>query len=371
MKIETLAVRSGTERELDENDPIVAPIVLGTVFERGTDTKFKHGLVYSRAQNPNRTALESALARLEGGKAAAAFASGSAATLAVLQSLKPGDHVIATAGFYGTTKLLTETMAEWGLRSSMVDTTDVDAVRNSLTPQTRLVWAETPSNPMMKVSDIRALAEVTHAAGALLFCDNTLATPLLQCCFDLGADFVMHSTTKYLGGHSDVIGGAVVAREDDELFKRIRTTQTVGGAVPSPFDCWLLLRGMKTLALRVPRQAESALRIAEHFSKHPKVERVLYAGLKSHPGHEIAARQMSGFGGLLSILVKGDRQKALDAMSRVKLIVRATSLGGVETSIDHRESVEPPGAGAPANLLRISVGIEHVDDLIEDLEQAL
>ena len=372
MKFETLAVHAGGEITPNENEPITHPIVLSTVFERGEDAEHKHGLVYTRALNPNRQWVEAALAALEGGKAAAAFASGSAATLAVFQALKPGDHVIATEGFYGTTKLLQQIMGAWGLECTLVNTSDVNAVRTAMRKNTKLMWLETPSNPKMRVTDIAACADIAHQGGAQVIVDNTLATPVLQRCFELGADFIMHSTTKYLSGHTDVLGGAIVAREEDALFGRIRELQTAGGAVPSPFDCWLLHRGMKTLALRVRTQAANAMRVAEFLQSHPQVEGVLYAGLKQHPGHEIAARQMrGGFGGLLSFLVKGARAEALRAMGRVKLIHRATSLGGTETTIDHRESVEPPNFGTPANLLRLSCGIEHADDLIADLDQAL
>ena len=372
MRFETLAVHAGGDITPNENEPITHPIVLSTVFERGEDAEHKHGLVYTRALNPNRKWVEAALAALEGGKAAAAFASGSAATLVVFQALKPGDHVIATEGFYGTTKLLQQIMGSWGLECTLVNTSDLDAVRAAMRKNTKLVWVETPSNPKMRVTDIAGVAEIAHKGGAQVIVDNTVGTPVLQRCFDLGADLIMHSTTKYLSGHTDVLGGAIIAREEGALFGRIRELQTAGGAVPSPFDCWLLHRGMKTVALRVRTQAENALRVAEFLHTHKNVEQVLYAGLKTHPGHEVAAKQMrGGFGGLMSFLVKGARAEALRAMGRVQLIHRATSLGGTETTIDHRESVEPPHFGTPANLLRLSCGIEHADDLIADLDQAL
>jgi cystathionine gamma-synthase len=238
--------------------------------------------------------------------------------------------------------------------------------------KTKLVWIETPTNPMMLVTDIRELCKIAREAGAISIVDNTIASPVLQRPLELGADMVMHSTTKYLGGHSDILGGAIIAREQSAVFERIRKLQSAAGAVPSPFECWLLMRGIKTLALRVRTQAANAQRIAEFLAKHSQVERVLYAGLASHPAHAVAASQMTGgFGGLLSFLVQGQDKEALAMTVHLKLITRATSLGGVETTIDHRYSVEPPGTTTPKNLLRLSVGIEHHEDLIADLDQAL
>lgn len=372
MKFETLAVHAGAEFPLNENEPITHPIVLSTVFERGQDAGYKHGLSYTRESNPNRRWLEQALAELEGGEAAAAFASGSAATMAVFQALRPGDHVIASIGYFGTYKLLDDVLKTWGLESSLLHTHDTEKVRAAVKKNTKIIWIETPSNPVMHVTDIAAVAAIAHQAGAKLVVDNTLGTPMLQRCFPLGADLVMHSTTKYLGGHSDVLGGAIIARRRDAFFEQIHHLQSYAGAVPSPFDCWLVHRGMKTLSLRVAVQSANALKVATFLHSHPQVERSLYCGLTSHPGHEIAARQMrGGFGGLLSFLVKGGRAEALAVAGRLKLISRATSLGGVESTIEHRESVEPPNFGTPANLLRLSCGIEHADDLIADLQQAL
>jgi cystathionine gamma-synthase len=370
MKIETLAVHAGLPAQEDENEPLSQPITLGTTFERAADGDYKHGWSYTRAGNPNRNDWEAALAALEGGQAAAAFSSGSAATLAVFQALAPGDHVIATEGFYGTTKILREILLPWGLTCTLVNTSDLTAVQAAITGATKLLWIETPSNPRIRVSDIQALADIAHKAGARLVVDNTVASPVLQRCFDRGADLVMHSTTKYLGGHSDVLGGAIVARNEDEFFARIRTIQVAGGGVPSPFDCWLLRRGLRTLALRVRTQSENAMAIAEFLERQPGIEAVLYPGLPSYAGHDVAVRQMSAFGGLMAFQVKGGQNEALGLTARLKLIKRATSLGGTETTIDHRASVEPPGFGTPPNLLRLSVGIEHVDDLIADLQQA-
>ena len=370
MKIETLTVHAGHRLTPNENEPIVSPITLSTIFERAEDGSYKHGHVYTRASNPNRRELESALVELEGGKAAAAFASGSAATLAVLQAMAPGEHVIATEGFYGTTKLLQDVMKPWGLECSLVNTSDAAAIRNAIRPSTKLIWLETPSNPQMRVSDIAEVAKIAHAAGARLICDNTVGTPILQRCFELGADLVMHSTTKYLCGHSDVLGGAIVSREEDVFFQRIRMIQAIGGAVPSPFDCWLLHRGIRTMSLRVRTQSENALAIAKFLAGHAGVEKSLYPGLETHPGHDVAKKQMRQFGGLLSFLVRGGRERALAMTGKLRLIRRASSLGGTESTIEHRASVEPPNFGTPEALLRLSVGIEHVDDLIADLEQA-
>ena len=371
MRFETLSVHPYERGEQDGRRPVVEPISLSTIYERHTSGEYPEGYSYTRASNPNRADLESALAHLEGGAEAAAFSSGSAATHAVLQALSPGDHVVCCDGFYGTKKLLS-IFKDWGLSYTLVDMSSVANVRNAMRRETRLVWMETPSNPMMRVADIRGVCEIARDSGATSIADNTVTSPVLQRPLELGADMVMHSTTKYLGGHSDILGGALVARERTPVFERIQMLQPVVGAVPSPFECWLLMRGIRTLALRVRAQASNAMRIAEFLQRHAKVESVLYAGLPSHPGHDIAARQMNGgFGGLMSFLVKGSDKEALAMTTNLKVITRATSLGAVETTIDHRYSVEPPGTTTPKNLLRLSVGIEHYEDLIEDLDQAL
>lgn len=345
---------------------------MSTIFERHPSGEYPEGFSYTRAGNPNRAQAEEALAKLEGGAEAAAFSSGSAATTAVFQALNAGDHVICTKGFYGTKNILEELFKPWGLTFTLMDTNDAAAVDAAMKPNTRLIWAETPTNPMMLVTDIRRVSEIAHKHGAVALFDNTAASPLIQRPLELGADLVMHSTTKYLGGHSDVLGGAVIGKENSEFFQRVRRIQSVAGAVPSPFECWLLVRGIRTLALRARTQSASALAIAEFLAGHAKVEKVLYAGLKSHPGHEIAAKQMNGgFGGLMSFLVRGDDKAALGMTAHLQVITRATSLGAVESTVDHRYSVEPPGTPTPKNLLRLSVGIEHVDDLIADLDQAL
>jgi cystathionine gamma-synthase len=295
-----------------------------------------------------------------------------AATTAVFQALSPGDHVVAPAdAYYGTAKMLSEVLGPWGLASSFVDMRDLHAVARAVTPRTRVIWVETPSNPTLAVTDIARVADIAHGAGALCICDNTWATPLLQRPFDLGADLVMHATTKYLAGHSDVTGGAVVARRDDDFADRLLTIQTVAGAVPSPFDCWLVQRGIRTLAYRMRGHCDNAEKVAGFLAQHPNVEQVHYPGLPGDPGHEVAARQMSRFGGMISFEVRGGRAPALAVLSRVRLLTRATSLGGPESLIEHRASVEGPTTRTPPGLLRLSIGLEHADDLIEDLDRAL
>lgn len=375
-RMETVAIHAG--KEIDPTTgAVMPPLHLSTTYERKADGSYHNGFVYIRGDNPTRRALEDALCALEGGASAAAFASGMAAIMTVFQALRPGDHVLIPDDIYfGTKVMIAKLFAPWGLSSETVDMTDLDAVRAAMRPNTRLLWIETPSNPLLKISDIAALAEIAHAGGALLACDSTWPSPALQRTLALGADLAIHATTKYLGGHSDLLGGAVIAREHSPFFDAIRMIQQTGGAVPSPFDCWLLLRGIRTLPYRMRGHCENAQRVAEYLSRHPKVEKVLYPGLPSHPGHAIAARQMSGYGGMLSVQLRADdlrtgEQNARRMANRTKLFVQATSLGGVESLIEHRASIEGAVTSAPANLLRISVGLEHPDDLIADLEQAL
>lgn len=371
MRLETLAVHAG-----DAIDPatgsVVPPIYLSTTFEREPDGGYPAGHVYTRSSNPNRKALESALAQLEGGAEALAFASGSAATHAVFQALAPGDHVVAPHdAYYGTLRQLREIFAGWRLELDVVDMSDLDAVRRSLRPATKVVWVETPSNPLLRVVDIARLAELAHSVGARCVVDNTWATPVLQRPFELGADVIMHSTTKYLGGHSDLLGGALVVRAADSFFERLSTLQRIGGAVPSPFDCWLLLRGMRTLPWRMRAHSANANAVAAFLASQPAIEAVHYPGLPSDPGHQIARRQMADFGGMMSVSVRGGQNAALELTRRLSLFTRATSLGGTESLIEHRASVEGPGTAAPDNLLRLSIGLENAEDLIEDLRTAL
>ncbi|MEO5754184.1 MAG: aminotransferase class V-fold PLP-dependent enzyme [Chthoniobacterales bacterium] len=367
---ETIAVHAG--RAVDPaTGAVVAPIHLSTTFQRGEDGSFPTGFNYSRSDNPNRAALEKALAAMEGGPVAAAFASGVAAAMSIFQTLSPNDHVIAPLeAYHGILRLLREIFGRWQLQVDFVDMTDLEAVKKAVREKTKLIWVETPSNPTLKLTDIAAIAEIAHGADAILACDNTWS-PIIQRPFELGADAVVHSTTKYFGGHSDVLGGAVIARRDDEFFQRLREVQGVGGAVPAPFDCWLVHRGMQTLPWRIRAHSENAARIAQFLATNPKVARVHYPGLASHPQHGLAVRQMSSFGGMVSFETKGDRAGAMILPNRTRIFTRATSLGGVESLIEHRESIEGPGTRTPETLLRLSVGLEHADDLIADLDRAL
>ncbi|HEV7165390.1 MAG TPA: aminotransferase class V-fold PLP-dependent enzyme [Gammaproteobacteria bacterium] len=368
---ETTCVHAG--RGTDPTSGGVSPAIqLSTTFERGADGNYPHGHTYSRSSNPNRGQLEACLAALEGGATALAFASGSAAVSAVFQSLKPDNHVVCTGdAYHGVLRILREVMTPWRLKVSYVDASDTDALRAAVTRETRLVWVESPSNPLLRITDLTAAAEIAHKVGAVAVCDSTFATPVLQKPLEYGMDMVMHSTTKYLGGHSDVLGGALVCRKADAFAERVRFLQSTTGAVPSPFDCWLLLRGAATLHLRVRAASANALEIARHLATHPAVEKVFYPGLESHPGHALAARQMRGFGAMLSFTHRGGEAAAMNAAAKVKLFTRATSLGGVESLIEHRASVEGPETQTPRNLLRVSAGVEHPADLIADLDQAL
>jgi len=372
MKLETLAVHAGREPD-PATGAVREPIHLATTFERGADGAYPRGYFYSRSGNPNRTALERAVAALEGGHEAVAFASGSAATLAVFSLAAAGGRVVCSSDCYhGTAKQLREILPRWGGSAEFVDTTDLDAVRHALEPGAALLWVETPSNPLLRVSDLAALAELAHAHGALLGCDNTFASPVLQQPFTLGADLVMHSTTKYLGGHSDVLGGIVVARAASAELEGLRHFQGAGGGVPSPFDCWLLLRSLPTLPLRVHQQSANALEVARFLASDRRVERVHYPGLEQHPGHALATRQMrGGYGAVVSFQVPGTAAEAMAVAGRVRLFTRATSLGGVESLIEHRASMEGPLSQTPPNLIRLSIGLENVADLMADLEQAL
>jgi cystathionine gamma-synthase len=322
--------------------------------------------------NPNRRALEECLAALEGGKEALAFASGLAVLTALIQGLEPGDHILAPDDvYYGMRKLAREVFVKWPLEITYVDMSQPEAVRAAVRPATRLIWIESPSNPLLKITDLRAIATIARAANAISVCDSTFATPVLLRPFECGIDMVMHSTTKYIAGHSDVVGGALITKYDNYLFERVRKSQMFGGAVPSPFDCWLTLRGIDTLAYRVRAQTANAQAIAEYLARHASVEAVHYPGLPSHRGHDVAVGQMSGFGGMLSFQVRGCRNEAMRVASRVRVFTRATSLGGTHSLIEHRASIEGPETRTPQNLLRASIGLEHPDDLIDDLDQAL
>jgi cystathionine gamma-synthase len=369
--IETLAVHAGNEPDT-ATGAVSQPIHLSTTFERETDGTFPHGYIYNRTDNPNRKSLETLLATLEGGAAALAFSSGSAAAGAVFRALRPGDHTIIPDDMYhGIRKLLNQVFVPWGLELSYVDLTDLESVKAALKPNTKLVWIETPSNPMLKITDIEGVTKLAKAVAAKVACDNTWTPPDMQPVFSLGVDVVMHATTKYLAGHSDVLGGASIVKEIDEFFERMQFVQRNEGAVPSPFDCWLTMRGIRTLPYRMRGHCENAATLVKFLNTHPKVEKVYYPGLESHPNHETAKKQMTSFGGMLSFQVRGGEAEAMKVAANLKLITRATSLGGVESLIEHRASIEGPDSKTPKNLLRFSVGLEHVDDLIADLEQAL
>ncbi|MBX3637840.1 MAG: PLP-dependent transferase [Rubrivivax sp.] len=357
---------------------VTPPLHLSSTYLRDPDNQYRSGRIYARADNPAYDQPEAVLCALEGGAQALLFASGMAAATAVFQALQPGDHVLAPRVMYWSLRnWLTSFASGWGLQVELVDMERPDAVRAALRPgRTKLVWIETPANPLWTVTDIAATAALAHEAGALLAVDSTVATPVLSQPLALGADLVMHAATKYLGGHSDLVAGALVVREDGEFWQRVRKVRAQVGGTLGSFEAWLLLRGMRTLHLRVRAATASAQRIAEHFAAHPAVEQVLYPGLPGFPGHAVAAAQMKGgFGGMLSLRVKagaqGGEAAAVATAANVALWKRATSLGGTESLIEHRASVEGPGTPAPPDLLRLSVGIEHVDDLIADLEQAL
>ena len=329
---------------------------------------------YGRDENPGFAVAENVLAELEGAPAALLFSSGMAAAMAVVQSLKPGDHIVAPKVMYwGLRNWLVKFCDNWGLGLDLFDSTDPDALANTVSKgETKLVWIETPCNPTWNVIDIAAASEVAHEAGAWLVVDSTVPTPVLTRPIEHGADIVVHSATKYLNGHCDVVAGAVVTAREDELWERICEVRTEAGAILGSFEAWLLQRGMRTLFLRVRKASESALAIAQHFEGHDNVEAVIYPGLPGHPGHEIAKQQMDGgFGGMMSLHVKGGAEGALNVVKRCKVFTRATSLGGVESLIEHRYTIEGESSPIPKDWLRLSIGIESVDDLIADLEQAL
>ena len=371
MKLETLAVHAGYHVD-SSTGAIIAPVNLSMTYERAADGSYPGGFVYSRLNNPNREALERCAAAIEGGAAAAAFSSGSAAAMSVFQALSPTDHVIAPRdAFYGTTDLLRDLFARWGLETTFLDMTDPANVRQAIQPNTKLIWVETPSNPLLKITDIAAVAGIAHEAGALCVCDNTWATPVLQNPFQFGADLIVHASAKYLGGHCDAAGGLAIARHDDCFFRKVRKVQTTGGAVAAALDCWLVRRGIRTLPYRMRGHSDNALGIARFLCQHDAVEAVHYPGLAGHPGHKIAARQMSQFGGMVSFQIKGGMKEAFEVVAKTRVFTRASSLGGTESLIEHRASLESGGTRTPENLIRLSVGLENVDDLVEDLAQAL
>ncbi|MHA6796654.1 cystathionine gamma-synthase [Pseudonocardia bannensis] len=373
----TRAIHAGQEPD-PTTGSVIVPIHATSTFAQDGVGGTRGGYEYSRTGNPTRTALQECLAALEGGRHAVAFASGMAASDTLLRAtVRPGDHLVIPHDAYGGTfRLVDKVLTGWGVEYTPVDLADLDALRAAIRPgRTKLIWCETPTNPLLGIADIAALADVARSAGARLVVDNTFASPYLQTPLALGADVVLHSTTKYIGGHSDVVGGALVTG-DDALAEQLRFLQNAVGAVPGPFDAWLTLRGAKTLAVRMERHSDNAELVAQMLTAHPRVEKVLYPGLAEHPGHEVAAKQMRRFGGMVSFLVAGGREAALRVCAATRIFTLAESLGGVESLIEHpgqmtHASVAGSALEVPDSLVRLSVGIEDVDDLVEDLRQAL
>lgn len=389
MKFETRAIHVGMGLH-NPSASVVPPISPSTIFEIDAEGRKEGDLHYTRLGNPNRLQFEAVIASLEGGVAAAAFASGIAAATAVMQCLEPGDHVLVPEDVYaGNRKMVQGLMGRWNLEAEFVDMTDVGRVAERIRGdggrggdggvrgdgerggRTKLIWMETPSNPLMQITDVRAVCELAKAHGIRTLVDNTWPTPVNQRPLELGADLVLHSTSKYFGGHSDLLGGAIVVRDQDTFYERLTMVQKMGGAVPSPHDCWMLSRSTRSLAVRMRAHNDHAMAVAQFLEGHKRVKQVFYPGLPSHPGHEIARSQMDGFGGMISFLIDGGEREGVEIVGRSRLIRRATSLGGVESTWEHRRSSEGEGSVSPDNLIRLSVGLEHPDDLIEDLATAL
>lgn len=371
LHLDTRLVRAASEAD-ESTGAIAPPLCLSTTFEHGPGGENLHGFTYVRHRNPNQVRLETALAEVEGGESCLVFASGLAAAATFLQNLPTGGHVVMQEDVYhGVREIVHQYFPRWGLSATAVDCRDLDAVAKALRPETCLLWVETPSNPMLHVADLAALADLAHGHGAELLVDGTFASPALQRPLALGADVVMHSTTKYLGGHSDVQGGALVLAAAERHDEALRQSRLVLGNVSSPFNDWLILRGMRSLGCRMERHAANALQVAEGLRRLPQVEHVFYPGLPDHPGHAVARRQMSAFGGMLSFTVVGGKEAAVAMASRLRLFSNATSLGGVESLLEHRASSEGPDTKTPQNLLRVSVGLEDPGDLLADLRQAL
>jgi cystathionine gamma-synthase len=372
----TRAIHAGQEPD-PTTGSVIVPIHATSTYAQDGVGGLRGGYEYSRTGNPTRTALQECLAALEGGAHGLAFASGMAASDALLRAtLRPGDHlVIPNDAYGGTFRLIDKVLGQWGVEHTPVALSDVDAVRAAVRPNTKLLWLETPTNPLLNIADINALTELAHAAGVKVVVDNTFASPYLQTPLALGADVVLHSTTKYIGGHSDVVGGALVTN-DEELSAALAFLQNGAGAVPGPFDSWLTLRGLKTLAVRMERHSDNAERVVDMLTGHPAVSSVLYPGLPDHPGHKVAARQMRRFGGMISLRLRGGREAALQLCAGTDLFTLAESLGGVESLIEHpaamtHASTVGSALEVPEDLVRLSVGIEDVADLVADLEQAL
>jgi cystathionine gamma-synthase len=370
MRIETLAVHAGAEVD-EETRALAPPIHLSTTFEHPPDVGELEGYLYSRYGNPTQDRLERALAALEGGPACLAYGSGMAAAAALFASLPPGSHVVLADDTYFSVRVLARELAtRSGIETTLVDATRMDSVSKAIRPATRCIWIETPSNPHIKVCDIAAAAELARGAGAMLVVDGTFATPILQRPLALGADVVLHSCTKYMGGHGDVQAGALVFAAS-ELHQALLGQRTLTGGVAAPHSAWLVLRGLRTLACRMEWHCRGAQAVAEFLAGHPAVDGVHYPGLPGHPQHALARRQMKGFGGVLSFHVRGGGERALAAAGRLRLFRNATSLGSTESLVEHRKSVEGPSSPTAPDLLRLSIGLEHPDDLIADLAQAL
>ena len=368
--LDTRLARTGTEPDA-ETGALAPPIHTASTYARNPDG-IPRPFVYSRLGNPTRQRFEEALATSEGGARAMGFASGMTAAMTLCQALDPGDHIILPHDIYfGVRTLIMDHFVRWGLHVSEVDQRDEEAVGQAMQANTRLVWVETPSNPQLNIIDISAIASVAKRAGARLVVDNTWSTPLITRPIDFGADVVLHSVTKYLGGHSDVLGGALVFAREDSFSERVASLSDEGGAVLDPFGSWLVMRGMRSLGPRLRQQSATAVQIAHWLEQHPSIEAVHYPGLSSHPGHSIALRQMAMFGGMMSFRVHGGPARALSVVKRSRLFANATSLGGTESLMEHRASIEGEDSPTPGNLLRMSVGLEHVDDLLADLDTAL
>ena len=370
MHPDTLSVHAGNVDDLIGS--VVPPINLSTTFERDeSGTIGGKGFIYSRMDNPNRRALETKLALLEGGAEAFAFPSGNSAALAVAEAvLEPGMHLIMPDDCYhGIAAMIKNMLSRWKISYTEADMTDPQNVEKAIRKNTRLILLETPSNPMLKITDIQAIGNIAKAHGIQLACDNTWTTPLIQRPLELGVDLVFHSSTKFFGGHSDILGGVVIVKEKNETARRLREFQVSGGVVPSPFDCWLLNRSLATLSLRLDRQVQNALAIVDYLKTDPHIEKIYYPGLPDHPNHAIAKKQMNGkFGSMISIQVKGGEKESMRFAGSMKIFKHATSLGGVESLVEHRRTAEGMAPKSPDNLLRLSIGVEYIDDLIADLK---
>ncbi len=370
--IETIAIHSSMKEQVGENEPIVPGIEMSTIYEHRKSRRQEDDWKYTRHSNPNRVQLENVIRDLENGDHCAAFSSGIAAISSVFQTVESSSHVLVPEDVYfGTRKLIWEFAERWNLEVDFIDMTDLEMVSSSLKENTQLVWMETPSNPRLLITDVVEVSKIAKNHGAIAAIDNTWPTPFNMRPLELGADVVIHSTTKYLGGHSDILGGAVITKGNEELFERIRTIQVVQGAVPSPQDCWLLSRSIRSFPYRMRAHNENGKKVADFLNGHPKVEQVFYPGLSTHPGHDIAKAQMDDFGGMISFLIDGTAEDAIKVVAGAKMIKAATSLGGIESIWEHRKSSEGEESPTPDNLIRLSVGLEHPDDIISDLELAL